>query len=417
MEESGRYVARKTVEFPLVDDDITENDEVFRVVLERDSATPIFVDPGDFTELEFTLLASDVRAVDDTVLPPGNIEFWSALLTVGGTDEVTGFLSNDGDLSSKTISYKGREYDVVDLSLEPTRGRLFFSVSRTTPLFESAPRDGCDEFPTENWTLHVGGETLEFADAAENFGTVGCVWIASDHNVSWSIGDTITVKLSTSEPGRPQALRAEPGVEAVVLRWGAPIRPGGSAITGYQYRQKRGTDEYGEWTDIPDSANKRSYRIGGLGAGVITGFQYATTFQVRAVNDSGGGFESNEAKATPLVAPVDPPMTSLDFWSAVLTVGGSDVATGVFTNDGDLTNRVVSYEGKRYEITSIRLDTRAFDFHVSGATPLFALGPVEGVTSLRPQTGRSTSAARRWTLRTPKAAGQLVVYGWRPTTT
>ena len=113
--------------------------------------------------------------------------------------------------------------------------------------------------------------------------------MASDHNVSWSIGDEVTVKLSTSEPGRPRNFTVTAGDRSATLNWAPPTRMGGSSIYTYEYRYK--TDgEYGDWIDTGTAGTSH----------VVRRLKPVTehTFELRAVNDTGGGPPSEEFTVT-----------------------------------------------------------------------------------------------------------------------
>ena len=110
--------------------------------------------------------------------------------------------------------------------------------------------------------------------------------------------------LALPTPSAPTALTATPAPDttpplAFDLSWTAPASDGGSAITKHQYRQKTGSNAFGAWTDIPDSAatqaNATSYTVKGLTANTLpTTF----TFEVQAVNANGDSGPSNQATAT-----------------------------------------------------------------------------------------------------------------------
>ena len=112
----------------------------------------------------------------------------------------------------------------------------------------------------------------------------------------------------------PTALTAVPAPDtkpqvAIDLTWTASASDGGSAITKHQYRYKTGSNAFGNWTNIPNSAateaNATSYTVKGLTANnPPTTF----TFEVQAVNANGDSGESNQASATVDVpARPDPP--------------------------------------------------------------------------------------------------------------
>ena len=129
----------------------------------------------------------------------------------------------------------------------------------------------------------------------------------------WSdSGSGSTGTSSNAAPDAPRSLTAEGGNQEVTLRWLAPASNGGGAILRYQYRQRYGSQTYGNWTDIADSApgaaNANSYTVTGLANGTFY------TFEVRAVNTGGPGAESNEVVETPV--PVTKLRASQKAWIA-----------------------------------------------------------------------------------------------------
>ena len=106
-------------------------------------------------------------------------------------------------------------------------------------------------------------------------------------------------------PATPAAKPAKPRVWArsgdtkVTLSWADPRD---SSITKYQVQQKEGSNAWGSWTDIPNSApggaNATSYTVTSLSNGT------AYRFKIRAVNAVGNGAESDVAgPVTPSVIP------------------------------------------------------------------------------------------------------------------
>ena len=150
------------------------------------------------------------------------------------------------------------------------------------------------------------------------------VALAANADVPYTLGDPSSVTVTVLDndtppappmadtPDAPRSLTAEGGNQEVTLRWLAPASNGGSAILRYQYRQRYGSQAYGNWTDIADSApgaaNANSYTVTGL----LGNAQYR--FKVRAVNTGGPGAESNEVVETPV--PVTKLRASQKAWMA-----------------------------------------------------------------------------------------------------
>ncbi len=98
-------------------------------------------------------------------------------------------------------------------------------------------------------------------------------------------------------PAAPAGFSARAGDAEITLAWDSPGDP---AITGWQFAV-RTTGAFGEWTDIPGSdAATTAYKATGLENGV------EHVFKLRAVNEHGGGAESDEAAATPVAVPAKP---------------------------------------------------------------------------------------------------------------
>ena len=93
-------------------------------------------------------------------------------------------------------------------------------------------------------------------------------------------------------PGQVTGLQAEAGSGYVRLSWPDPKNP---AITGYEYRQKAGVNNYGAWTAMTGSgATTTAYSVTGLTNAT------AYTFQMRARSAGGAGpIPSAAVSATP----------------------------------------------------------------------------------------------------------------------
>ena len=122
-------------------------------------------------------------------------------------------------------------------------------------------------------------------------------------------------------PGAPRNLGASPRDGSAQLTWEAPASDGGSAITGYQYQQKEGNGDYGDWQEMTSSdVDTRSYDVPGLTNGIRYGFK------IGALNTAGAGSPSVEASVTP-----QPPIAGAWSYETVLeptniTPGGGVVA-------------------------------------------------------------------------------------------
>ncbi|MDE0471678.1 MAG: fibronectin type III domain-containing protein, partial [Ekhidna sp.] len=98
-------------------------------------------------------------------------------------------------------------------------------------------------------------------------------------------------------PLKPAGFSATAGNAVVTLTW---TDPENGDITGWQYRQKEGSDAYGSWIPIGGStAATVSHTVSGLTNGTVY------TFRLRAVAGSVDGVASNEVMA----APADPAVT------------------------------------------------------------------------------------------------------------
>ena len=112
--------------------------------------------------------------------------------------------------------------------------------------------------------------------------------------------DSRSLKLSEA-PAAPDSFSAVAGDGQVWLGWRSPAD---FTISGYEYRQKEGTDAFGDWQTIPGSRTGSTFHI-------VTGLtnDISYTFQVRAVNAAGESGSSGEQSATPATAssaPVKP---------------------------------------------------------------------------------------------------------------
>ena len=140
-----------------------------------------------------------------------------------------------------------------------------------------------DDISADNWEFHTrrredssNGWEAPASASAFRMSLFGAIGLAPD-----AIGGVLT------------GLRATAFDEEALLFWDSP-GDGGSPITRYQYRQKAGSGDYGDWKNISRSHRwQPQHTVTGL----TNGTRY--TFQVRAVNAGGEAPPSNEATASP----------------------------------------------------------------------------------------------------------------------
>ena len=128
-------------------------------------------------------------------------------------------------------------------------------------------------------------------------------------------------------PAAPTDLRIEAGYAQLTLSWTAGS-DGGSPVTEWAYRQKRGDGAWGAWTALcsaasdADCAAVGSYTVTGLSNGV------SYRFQVRASNAAGAGAASPQSDSVaPLGTPAAPTDLRIEAGYAQLTLSwtaGSD---------------------------------------------------------------------------------------------
>ena len=147
---------------------------------------------------------------------------WSASLQVGALANVVGYKSiiQTGSLSNTSFEYKGETATVTQLATSELEGN--------TELFLNIENLFTNPSILTNWTLHIGTETFT-GDSCTNptLNTDECRWSTIP---TWSAGNTVAVKITTTEPSAPRQVGARdisyPGTK-VRLRWITPETPVG----------------------------------------------------------------------------------------------------------------------------------------------------------------------------------------------
>ena len=109
---------------------------------------------------------------------------------------------------------------------------------------------------------------------------------------------TVTVQAAVI-PDKPVGLTATAADSQVTLEWDDPDN---DSVTGYEYQQKDGSADFGEWTTITDSAPGGAHATSYAVTGLTNGTQYR--FNIRAVTAAGPGDATDAVAASPRVAGV-----------------------------------------------------------------------------------------------------------------
>ena len=165
----------------------------------------------------------------------------------------------------------------------------------------------------------------------------GSVTVTVANGAGYTVGSPSQASVTVNDndvppPAKPMGFIATAGDEEVTLSW---TDPKNSDITGYQFRQKAGSNSYGSWTDIASSgATTVTHTVTGL----TNGTTY--TFQVLAVAGIINGVPSDEKTATPRTNSAPTVMTMIPDQTAMVgTVFSYAFPENTFNDaDGDPLN-------------------------------------------------------------------------------
>ena len=204
-------------------------------------------------------------------------------------------------------------------NLEATEGDEQVTLSWTAPAddggepitgYEYRYRGGSITAYPAAWTATGSTGTTATVHDLDN-GTTYYFQVRAVNDLGCSATETAgcgqaSLEASATPFGRPATTvsltAATKGDRRVELTWSTNPTPPEPAdeLSGFQYRQKAGGG-YGNWIDARNSSASTTTHVV---AGLDNGTTY--TFQVRAVNSSGGGLASNELSAVPSTTPGAP---------------------------------------------------------------------------------------------------------------
>ena len=241
---------------------------------------------------------------------------WSANLTVdyaSSRDGSPAYGCDNGSSGGPALDNCSTSTVLTDDDFDYPTGGTTYTIDRLnhnaggTPLYLgfSGVTAAAAKTALTGLTLTVGtgttAKTFAIADAGAPT-TSGSALSWSSAGLSWSNGDTVSLKLTApaaTKPAKPTGLTATAGDKQVALSW---TDPSDSSITKYQVRQKAGSAAWGSWTDIPSSgATTTSHSVTGLANGT------AYRFRIRAVNAAGNSPQSD------VVGPATPKADGVSF--------------------------------------------------------------------------------------------------------
>ena len=247
-----RWIATKQVALAILEDGVSEDDEVFEVRLQ--------MSPG---------------------IPP-----WVHLREADGTTACGG----DGCRVTVTIAANGPPSAPRNLALTPGDGQVTLawqapamSGGGAIAGYQHRHAEGASVPPGTAWTS--AGSDLTATVRGLTNGTEHAFEVRainSGHVWGPAAAGTATPKVAATVPGPPRNLTATPGDGQATLAWEAPADDGGAAIIGYQYRHAEGAS-------VPDGSawDWAGQVLTVTVSGLSHGSEHA--FEVRAVNGAGHG--------------------------------------------------------------------------------------------------------------------------------
>jgi titin len=213
--------------------------------------------------------ATNITSVSLSLLPPATHEDVIREITLPSGSNFTA--------SAVTWTTASGNNNTATFSGATFQGSTIYTASVTL-----TPNSGF-AFAATGFTATIGGAAATITNRNDTTGAI---------TISRTFAAT---RAPSSLPTTPLNLKAEPGNQQVVLTWDAPTNNGGSNILRYQISYGDSTGYTRNWIDIPHSnANTGTFTVLGL----INGTDYS--FQIRAVNQHGGGVATTPIRSTPI---------------------------------------------------------------------------------------------------------------------
>ena len=217
----------------------------------------------------------------------------------------------------------------------------------TVTLTASGSDDDTSDTVSYSWTQTAGSTvTLSSATAAAPTFTAPAsadtltFQLTSMDGRGGSDRDTVTVRVATFTA--PSNLNATAGDGKITLTWD---NPSDARITGYEYRIREGTNEWGLWTSITDSgATTVEFVKSGLTNGT------AHTLELRAANADGAGLAAQAGPVTPNAPPVADAGPDQE-------VAKSAMVTLTASGSGDPDEDALTYSWTQTEGTTVTLSS------------------------------------------------------------
>ena len=304
---------------------------------------------------------TDTYTVDVVRASPaqcGSDDVWCATMTVGvlqtggfpfgyGYNVDTGI----GSLSDDEFDYGGTDY-VVSVIWTPTGSDPTLSLS-LDPTGESV-------FDTDKFTLIVGGTVFAFDGATFNTGSSQFQW--SNSGLSWSNGDSVTVRLrsaNTPATGQPEISGTPQVGQALTAEIGTIADTDGLTNSTFpddytfQWIRVDGTNE----TDI-SGATSHTYTLQTADEGKTVRVKLSFT-------DDGAGAETRTSEPFPstgtVLASAGSCIADHD-WCTTMTVGkrvAGPITLWGFTSTYGSLDDPVTFGGGTYTVTSLLLQTES----------------------------------------------------------